>query len=145
MKTVEQALYTYADALANYEGTKKYAGGAVLHFAPMEGTNLFVATFTAYDENGKKSERALPFNKYIKIVNEIEDVLQFYKRNTGFLGRLVGWNPTHLVREFLFEKKVHRMFMIHEDDVIPFIKEYTDKSRVKKRVKMGAEVLIVVG
>jgi len=141
---VEKAMELYKDELIGYECTKKIAGGVVIHFSPVGQSGYFIGTFTAYDRNGLKSERALPFDKYIRIVNEVEDLLEPYQVN-GFTGRLAGWNATPYVKSFLFHKKVHRLFFLNETHVLSFVKRYTGKKLARKRAELGVEIVIMFG
>lgn len=135
---VEKAMTLFLEDLKKYDCTKKFAGGMVLHICPVGDSGYYIGTLTAYDESGLKSEKAVPFNKYIKIVNEIEDLIEPYQTQ-GFTGRLAGWNPAPVVRSFLYHKKVHRLFFLEERQVLPFLKNYTQPER-----KQDREVDVVV-
>jgi len=142
--SVEKTIETFGEELNHYKSDKCVANGVVLHMAPVGDSGYYVGTFTCYDANGLKSERALPFDKYIRVVNEIEDLITPYQTNT-FTGRLVGHNPTPRVREFLYTKKVHRMFFLNETNVMNFVKNFTSKIRVDARAADGIDVLVIFG
>jgi hypothetical protein len=141
---VEKAMELFGKELYQYKCTKKLSGGVVLHIAPLGSSGYYVGTFTAYDKTGLKSEKAMPFNQYIRTVNEIEDLIEPYQIN-GFTGRLVGWNPSPVVKNFLYEKKVHRLFFLAETDVLAFMKNYTSQVRVDARADEGVEVIVMFG
>lgn len=142
--SVDKAMSLFGKALQEYECTKKLTGGVVLHLAPVGITGYYVGTITAYDVNGMKSERALPFSKYIRLVNEIEDLITPYQEQS-FTGRLVGWNPTPIVKNFLYEKKVHRLFFLSENNVLTFLNNYTSKMRIENRISEGYDVAVMYG
>ncbi len=141
-KNVETAMNLFKKELEEYACTKKVASGAVLHLSPLGETGYCIGTFTAYGDDARKSESAMPFRQYIKVINQLETLLEEYQAN-DFVGRLVGWNPPTLIKEFLYEKKVHRFFFINEDDVMEFMKKYSSKSRVKYRKDIAASVSLV--
>lgn len=139
--TVEKAMKTFLDELRQYRCNLSYSGGIVLHFAPVGDTGFYVGTLTAYDENGLKSENAIPFNQFIQVVNEIEDLLEPYKTKE-FTGTLEGWNADGIIKSFLYNKKVHRVFFLEEQQVLPFVKSYTNPARVAKR---DVDVIVTFG
>lgn len=142
--TVEKTMEIYLEELRQYQCSHRFAGGMVMHMTPVGDSGFWIGTLTAYDRNGMKSESAVPFNQYIKIVNEVEDLLSPYQTR-GFNGKLVGWNPSQTVKSFLYNKKVHRLFFLEEQHVLPFIKSYTKPVRVQKRKEEAVEVVVMVG
>lgn len=141
---VEKAMELFSTELKNYQNHKKIAGGVVLHLDSLGDTGYYVGTITCYNSKGLKSENAIPFNKFIRIINEVEELISPYQTN-GFTGRIVGWNPTHNVREFLYEKKVHRLFFLSEQSILTFLKQYTSNKRTQDRLKEDIDVLVMMG
>lgn len=141
---IEKALELFGEELKHYHNKKRLPGGVVVHLAPVGNTGYFIGTLTCYNEEGLKSENALPFQKFIRIANEIEDLIAPYQTN-GFTGRLVGWNPTPKVRDFLYKKKTHRLFFLEEHHVLPFVKSFTSDVRTAARKEHGIDVVVMVG
>ncbi|WAB25019.1 hypothetical protein M3_0068 [Lysinibacillus phage vB_LfM_LysYB1] len=139
--SVENAMVKFFGELDRYTCSKKFPGGMVVHFNPVGESGYYIGTLTAYNEQGEKSDKAIPFQKYMKTVNEIEDLLQPYQ-GYEFTGILVGWNPTTYVKSFLFNKKVHRLFFLHHADVLKFIESYTTPERIAAR---EADVVVTFG
>lgn len=138
---VEKAMEKFVEDLKKYECTKKFPGGMVLHFSPVGERGFFIGTLTAYDKNGLKSERAFPLKQFMKVVNEIEDLLKAHQ-TTSFTGILVGWNPTRFVKSFCYNKKVHRLFFLEESELMDFIREFTRPDRVAQR---EVDVVVTIG
>lgn len=141
---VDKAMELFSEELNQYSCKKKLSGGVVLHLSPLGNSGYYIGTLTAYDNNGLKSEKAIPFEKFIQAINEIEDLIEQYQVN-GFTGRLVGWNPSTIVKKFLYEKKVHRLFFLAEGDVLKFMKHYTSKIRVDSRLENDIDVAVLFG
>jgi hypothetical protein len=91
-----------------------------------------------------KSENAVSFSNFMKIVGELENVLADY-RVSPVTGRLFGWKPAKYLQNFLYNKKVHRLFFLEESQVFSFLREYTDYERADKRNKEVVEVVVLVG
>lgn len=142
--TVEKAMSVFENELKEYKCHKKFSGGVVLHINPVGNTGFYIGTLTAYDKSGLKSEQAIPFQKFIKVINQLENLLSQYQ-TTSFTGRLEGWNPTEKVREFLYEKKVHRLFFLAEDAVLNFMEDYTSKKYIAYRLENDVDVLVMFG
>jgi len=142
MSNVETAMNLFKNELGEYVCSKKVSSGVVLHISPLGETGYCIGTFTAYGDDARKTENAMPFRKYIKVINQLEALLEEYQDN-GFTGRLVGWNPPTLIKEFLYEKKIHRFFFLTEESVVEFMKAYTSKARLKYRKDISASVSLV--
>jgi hypothetical protein len=141
---VEQVMEIYSKELSSYEKCVKYPDGMVLHISTLGNTGYYIGTLTAYDREGKKSENAFPLSTFMNVVSEIESLLKIH-RTLDFTGQLIGWNPTSRVKNFLYNKKVHRFFFIPEDSVLPFVKSFTHESRIAERKNMGVDLLVVFG
>lgn len=122
-------------------------GGIVITLKRIENTDVVIGAFTAFDGSGVKTERALPFNKYINVINELEDVLSMNSSTNDLVfGRVVGWNPTPVLKNFLLDKHIHRLFFLKASDVGSFLMDYTSKNRVAYRKNtIGVNVLVTVG
>lgn len=142
--TVEKAMELFSKELDEYKNHKKLSGGIVLHLNALGDTGYYIGTLTCYNEKGLKSENAVPFNKFIRVVNEIESLIAPLQVN-DFTGRIFGWNPTERVGKFLYDKKVHRIFFLPEQSVLTFMKKYTSSERTKSRLKDGIDVLVMMG
>jgi hypothetical protein len=137
-RAVEQAVVDYQDELKSYRKPKKELRSCVsFHIAPVGSAGIFLFTLTCYDEDGLKSEKAVPFPIFINLLNELEEILKSYRRRS-FTGRVVGWNPPEHLRDFLYRKKVHRLFFLEEDDVLPFVRE------LRAMPNLGVEIVITV-
>lgn len=141
---VEKALKTFESELSGYELSKRLPGGVVLHLASIGETGYFIGTVTAFNSEGVKSEHALPFRKFMRIIEELEHLASAY-RKAPFTGAVVGWKPKATLEKFLFEKKVHRLFFLNEESVLPFLKVYGNAARKEQRDRDGVNVLVMVG
>ena len=141
---VEKALEVFESELASYDMTKTLPNGVILHLASLGDTGYFACTLTAFNGEGVKSEHALPFRKFMRIVEELEALAYAYRREP-FTGQVVGWKPKRLLERFLFEKKVHRLFFLNEESVLPFVKTYGSSSRKEQRERDGVNVVVMVG
>lgn len=141
---VEQAMETYKYELKNYKVGIKCPDSFVLHISPLTGSSLYVGTLTAYDVNGLKSERAFPLDAFMRVISELEALLRI---NASYecTGRLIGWNPTVSVKDFLYKKKAHRLFFLEEHKVLSFLKTYSSPSRKVEREQNGTEVIVSFG
>lgn len=141
---VEQVMETYKAELKNYKVGIKCPDSFVLHIAPLHGSGLYLGTLTAYDVNGLKSERAFPLASFMRIISELEALL---KVNAGdqCTGKIFGFNPIPMVKDFLYKKKVHRLFFLEEQNVLTFLRTYTSPSRKAEREQNGTEVIVTFG
>lgn len=149
MQIVEDAMIELAPHLKKYRCAQVLPNGVVVHLFPLGDTGYVVGTFTAYNADGLKSEKALPFSKFMRLVEELEkEILPKFRYPDGFAGWLVGWNVRafRYIDSFLLRKKVHRVFFLHESDVYPFLKAYTDPIRVKRRLlETETDVVVMFG
>lgn len=129
---IEAMMEAYEEELKECEFSKSYPGGMTLHFSPVGSTGYYIGTLTAYNSDGEKSEYAIPFNDFIDVINEIESLLRAYRTN-NFTGQLVGNGATGVIKNFLFDKKVHRIFFLDEDKVLPFVKTFMSQERTRNR------------
>lgn len=145
---------TQLEELLNNKNLKSYRsqkilkgtdnGGMVLTLLPVGDDQHWIGMLTAYDKDGLKSENAVSFNLFMRIVNELENVLADY-RVSQITGKLFGWKPSIAIKQFLYNKKVHRLFFLEESHVLSFLKEYTEPSRSEKRTKELVDVVVLIG
>lgn len=136
---VDKFMETYKAELKSYKIGITYSEGFVLHIAPLGGSGYYIGTLTAYNKDGLKSEHAFPIRQYMRIIDEIESLLE--ECSSG----LHGFKPTSIVKEFLYRKKAHRLFFLSESNVLPFIKTYMSTSRKADREERGIEVIVSFG
>ncbi|QKE56527.1 hypothetical protein [Bacillus phage YungSlug] len=139
--TTETIFDVYKNELSAYVCKDKLPNGAVLHLARLGESEVYIGTLTCFNKEGLKDERALPFQTFINVVNQLENFLGNYK-NTAYTGRVIGWNPTEKVKDFLYEKKVHRVFFIRRADVFRFLEEYTGKEATFERSQFDVNMAL---
>jgi hypothetical protein len=140
--TVDNAMRSFHWELREYDNHDAYPGGVVIHLAPLGKTGFYVGTFTAYNHNGLKSQDALRFSDFLNITSELENTLKQYDTH-GFTGKVVGWKPSQSIKNFLHEKKAHRLFFLHQSQVLEFVNEYMSVKRKEKRKREGLDKIIV--
>lgn len=136
---IDKFMETYKAELKSYKIGITYSEGFVLHIAPLGGSGYYVGTLTAYNKDGLKSENAFPIKQYMRIIEEIESLLDECS------SELHGYKPSPLIKEFLYKKKAHRLFFLSEKNVLPFIKTYMSPSRKADRDERGIEVIVSFG
>lgn len=141
---INDVMKTYLEELKDYNCDVKYPGGMVLHLAPVGKTGFCIGTLTGYDEDGFKSEKAIPFSEFIEVVNEIENLIGVYG-TLEFTGILAGWKAEGYLKNFLYHKKVHRVFFLEESCVLPFLKSYSHPARKRRRKNLGVDVMVNFG
>lgn len=129
----------YEEQLSQYKVTLKHPG-VVVHLYPLEGTTETLGTITVYDDEGKKSDKALPLDKFLEIVDLVETSMIYATDGERF--KVLGWKPNQKVMDFLFSKRIHRFFFLNEDNVLDFMRRLSEGYREKG---IEAKLIIVYG
>ncbi|MNW28092.1 hypothetical protein D3C74_49040 [compost metagenome] len=119
-KSVEKYMRDNLNSLKSYKPSSHISPGLNINLSPVGDGSIYLGTFTGYGDSLLKSANATPFSDFMNVVNVCDAALLSY-RSLPFTGKMVGYQPTDLVRSFLYHKKAHRLFFLRATDVLPFV------------------------